>query len=331
MGIWIPQKLLIRWSRQDLVFPFYHTVSDKPMPHVRHVYRVRSFKQFSKDLEFLLKHYRPVDPDTLISFQKGRSHGKPSMFLSFDDGLSEIYELVAPLLIKKGVPAGFFVNSAFIDNRDLFFRYKSSLLLDRLEKIDYSPSLLKKLQDLYDLAEPSKKCVREFLLGISCMNRFELDEIAKLFDLDFASFLSVKKPYMSLEQLKDLSNQGFQIGAHSKEHLLFEDLSLEDMVFQYRESMEFVVNNIDPDCGIFSFPFTDHGVPARFFEAIREKGMPRLDSSFGTAGLKKDPLSFHHQRIPMESGRASASRLIKGEYLYYLVKGMVGKNEIIRT
>lgn len=135
---------------------------------------------------------------------------------------------------------------------------------------------------------------------------------------------------MSLQQLKNLSDQGFYIGAHSKDHQLFANLSMQDMLMQYRESMEFVRNEIGTGYGIFSFPFTDDGVSARFFEEIKGEGMPPLDASFGAAGLKNDPLPFHYQRIPMEIGRIPACLLLRGEYLYYLAKGIVRKNEIKR-
>ena len=55
-----------------------------------------------------------------------------------------------------------------------------------------------------------------------------------------------------------------------------------------------------------------------------------MDATFGTAGLKNDPVDSHHQRIPMEMNRLPASLMIKGEYTYYLLKGLFGRNVIIR-
>ena len=141
LGRWIPQGWLIRLTRQYLVLPFYHAVSDDLMPHVAHVYPVRSRSAFMKDLEFFLRHYEPLGLEDLKSPVPPGKRKKPAMFLSFDDGLSEIYDIVAPLLLSKGIPAGIFVNTGFVDNRDLFYRYKSSLLLDRFESIKYSPAV----------------------------------------------------------------------------------------------------------------------------------------------------------------------------------------------
>jgi hypothetical protein len=58
--------------------------------------------------------------------------------------------------------------------------------------------------------------------------------------------------------------------------------------------------------------------------------MPPLDATFGTAGLKEDPVDFHFQRIPMEMKKIPAYRILKGEYIYYLLKGLLGRNKITR-
>jgi hypothetical protein len=90
--------------------------------------------------------------------------------------------------------------------------------------------------------------------------------------------------------------------------------------------MDFIQKDVSLPYGIFSFPFSDDGIPSGFFRKIQSAGMPRLDASFGTAGIKKDPEPNHFHRIMMETRNASARRIIMGEYLYYLWKAPLGKN-----
>jgi peptidoglycan/xylan/chitin deacetylase (PgdA/CDA1 family) len=328
-GIWIPVKWLIRITGQDLVLPYYHTVSDEPMPHVDRVYPVRSLRTFLRDLEFFLRHYQAVGLEELRkdAWPPGRS--RPAMFLSFDDGLSEIYHVVAPLLSAKGIPAAFFVNTDFIDNRDLFYRYKASLILNRLERMHYPPSVTELMQSRFDLVSSRASCIRDFLMNLSYEHRKVLDDIAGLVDLDFKTFLRIKKPYMSLQQVRELAEQGFYIGSHSKDHPRFADIPAGERTAQYKESMDFIREKLGVGHRIFSFPFSDVGVPAEFFRELSREGGP--EASFGTAGLKTDPENFHYHRIQMESGRSSARRLIKGEYLYYMLKAPAGKNVLRRT
>ena len=330
-GGWIPQSILINLTGQHFLFPFYHTVSNTPLPHVNQVYRVRSFASFTRDLDFLTGHFEPVGLEELRAFRKGAGKpSKPCMFLTFDDGLSGIYDIVAPELLKRGIPAAFFINTDFIDNKDLFFRYKASLILDRLEQNDYPRAVLENFQRRYHLMRAGSINVRELVLGVTYRRRAELDEMAKLVDLDFTAFLKVKKPYLSSTQISELARSGFYIGAHSKGHPLFTDLAQDEQFSQYRDSLILVQQEFGLTYGLFSFPFTDEGVSSSFFTALSAEEMPPLDATFGTAGLKEDPVDFHFQRIPMEMKKIPASRILKGEYTYYLLKGLLGRNKIAR-
>ncbi|RPI42383.1 MAG: hypothetical protein EHM46_05250, partial [Bacteroidetes bacterium] len=55
-----PARFMLRRVRtllaDEVVFPFYHAVSDTPLPHLRHAYPARTVEAFRVDLEFLLKH-----------------------------------------------------------------------------------------------------------------------------------------------------------------------------------------------------------------------------------------------------------------------------------
>ena len=130
---WI--HILQKITKQKILLPFYHTVAEQPLPHIKHLYRMKTVAEFNKDLDFLLKYFEPIDVETLYHFHTNKIvPEKPVFHLSLDDGLKEIYETVAPILLKKGVPATFFVNSKFADNKALFYRYHTSLAIENLKK-----------------------------------------------------------------------------------------------------------------------------------------------------------------------------------------------------
>jgi len=331
IGGWIPQSFLTRLTGQHFIFPFYHTISNTPLPHIDHVYPVRTFAKFTRDLDYLTRHFRPVGLEELRTFAGGeRTASGPCMFLTFDDGLSGIYDLVAPELLKRGIPAAFFINTDFIDNRAMFFRYKASLILERLEQNKYPRGVLENFQRRYHLVRADRFNVRELVLGVTYRRQAELDDMAKLVDLDFEAYLRIKKPYLTATQVSELARSGFCIGSHSKDHPLFSDLEEDEQISQYRDSLKLVQQEFGISDGLFSFPFTDEGVSASFFDALSADGFPQLDATFGTAGLKEDSVDFHFQRIPMEIKKYAASRILKGEYTYYLIKGLLGRNKINR-
>ena len=121
---------------RPVILPYYHMVSDESLPHVRPLYQYKNISQFKQDLDFLLTHFKPVSLQDLLNSLGGKTTLPPRSFLlSFDDGFREMAEVVAPILKAKGVPAVFFLNSAFVDNHELCFQQKIALLVDRLEKL----------------------------------------------------------------------------------------------------------------------------------------------------------------------------------------------------
>src|SRR3972149_141979 len=114
----VPSGLLARCAGNGLIIPYYHMISDQEVLHVKNLYPYKSEKEFTADLDFLLKHFRPVSLFDVIGLaRRAGSLRSPSFLLTFDDGFREMADVVAPILSRKGVPALFFLGSAFIDNK----------------------------------------------------------------------------------------------------------------------------------------------------------------------------------------------------------------------
>lgn len=327
----IPLELLKGITGLRSVFPFYHLISDDDVIHIRHLYKVHRVNDFMKDLEFLLKNYDPIDPgEWIAAFKNGEKIRKHGFLLTFDDGLSEFYNIVAPILLKKGIPAICFLNSAFIDNKDLFYRYKASILIERLTSPSVPLSGIKAMQEYLASRNIQYDESCTFLYSINYLNRHHLDEIARILEVDFREYLSAHRPYLETGQIKELIKQGFLFGSHSIDHPRYSDLPLEQQVFQTDSSMKRIALDFGLDYKLFSFPFTDFGLSKDLFEALFRENENIVDLSFGCAGLKKDECSKNIQRIPFEAGGFSAREIVYGEYFYYLAKGFLGKNRITR-
>lgn len=321
----LPLEWLVRISGQKLFLPFYHSVQkDQPLAHIQHLYQLRSLEAFEKDLDFLLRYYQPIDLASLMQhLQAGEPLEQRQFFLSFDDGLREVYDWIAPLLLKKGIPATFFLNSAFVDNQDLFFRYKASLLIEQLAQGSYSKTIIKTISEELDSED-----FRTALLKINYQNQGVLAKVADLLEYKFEDFLATNQPYMTTAQIQQLLAQGFTVGSHSIDHPLYKNLSLEDQLQQTRESQDFINRHFSPSVKAFAFPFTDDGIEAAYFNQVQSEGL--VDISFGTAGLKQDSASFHLQRFPVEAFPFDMHQLVSSEYFYYFGKALLGKNKIKR-
>jgi peptidoglycan/xylan/chitin deacetylase (PgdA/CDA1 family) len=320
----IPLKTLIGLSGEKMIFPFYHAVTNMVPPHLEQLYRIKTLREFEKDLDFLLKYFTPLSLDDLLKYD--HKSAKPSFHLSFDDGLREVYEFIEPVLTSKGVPATFFINPDFIDNKELFFRYKASVLIHFAASFDKEH--WKDFHNYCDEQNLEGKTLRAICLSISYKDRGNLDKIAEIMGFSFRKYLEEFAPYLSKSQLESLVSKGFAIGSHSMDHPEFWNMNGKEMLRQTLQSSNWVKERFHQKYAAFAFPFSDQGVGNDFFHALGYNDKPLIDISFGTAGLKHDSIKMHKQRIPLEGYNLSASSVVFGEYLYFLLKGPFGKNII---
>jgi peptidoglycan/xylan/chitin deacetylase (PgdA/CDA1 family) len=326
----IPMKGMIGITGRKLIFPFYHLVSDDNVLHVKHLYKVRTTKEFNDDLDFFLKYYKPIGISDVLDFvHHEKALPVNSFLISFDDGLREFHDVAAPVLLRKGIPAVCFLNSGFIDNAGLFYRYKASLLIEKLQSgkvLDDKKIFFEKWFRKNNLAF-THDC--HGLLSISYANRHLLDELAILLEVDFDHYLEEYRPYLDSSQVTSLIRQGFTFGSHSIDHPEYRFLAEEEQIRQTEESLRTITGKFGMKEKLFCFPFTDYGVKKSFFDKVFDPSKP-IDLTFGGAGMKLDSIPRNIQRIPFEGTSLTAKQILATEYLYYMIKSIFGKNLIRR-
>lgn len=312
----VPLSYYKRWTNKYLICPYYHVISNDEIPHIKHLYAHRSIKNFKADLDFFLQNYEPIDWTNLNSHKNSQ---KSACLLTFDDGMREFYEIAAPILKEKGIPAICFVNSDFIDNKDLFFRYKASLLIEQLQKGSYTYAHHQQIKNWFLSHALPFESNYKGLLKITYNNRKYLDELAGLLEFSFNDFLKKKKPYMTSNQINELIDDGFFFGAHSMDHPHYDELSFEQQKHQTFQSLELVRNKFSLNYNLFSFPFNDKGVHPVFFDWMFNS-QTIIDLAFGTDNLQQTKFDKYFHRIWMEGYQFSAKKIIIGEYLRELYK-----------
>lgn len=317
-----PLQSLIKSSNQSLIFPFYHAVSDSPPSHLKNLYRIKSTREFEKDIDLILKNFKAESPEILINQNSPIQINQASFILSFDDGLREVKETIVPILNRKGISAIFFLNNNFIGNKAMFFRYKISVLIDHLRQKDLKISEKNKLAELLNVKISDFRNIERSLLLLSFGNIDLINSISEIFDIDFDSYLSNNQPYLNEDEIFEIKNQGFFIGSHSFDHPDFSELSEANQISEIIASADDIRKRFELNYSFFAFPFSDIAVSKYSFEKLYgSSGAP--DAGFGTSGLKK-PMNFpHYQRIAMEKTSDDALRIVKTEYFYFLMKKML--------
>lgn len=296
MSRWYRLETLVHRTGKFCLLPFYHVVSNRTPAHLKALYPVRSVDQFQCDLDFFQKKFKAVSLDEIL---QTKTFDRPVFHLSFDDGLRETAEIVEPILKERGLTATFFLNSAFVNNRQLFFRFKASLIHQ---------------------ADSSRKA-----LSLCYGDAPTLEQWSNELSISFQDYLKQQQPYLTLDQIREMKAHGMTFGAHSVDHPRYHLISLKEQLSQTRESLRWIREHNVGNQRVFSFPFTDDGVSKAFFEQIRGE----VDATFGCAGIKDDVVSNHFQRLPMEVS-GTAEQIVKTEYCYYWLRKRVGKHIIQR-
>ncbi len=96
------------FGRSRAVVLYYHRIGKGDV-------LTRTPKQFSEDLAYLKKHYECLSLSELCERLKTRQpFRRRAVVLTFDDGYRDNYTEAAPLLKKAGIPATFFVSTAYM-------------------------------------------------------------------------------------------------------------------------------------------------------------------------------------------------------------------------
>lgn len=318
---------ILTLSPHSVIFPFYHAVSDHVCAHLKNLYRVQAIKDFERSIDELLYFMNPLSVEDAIKSFSNKTFGKPSFHLSFDDGLRETKEIIAPILMKKGIPATFFITTGFTNNRILFHRHKASLIIEKL-KISDSNTVEMKIGSILNIPKVDEVSLQNAIFKINFQTSHILDEIAEILDVDFSEFLKKEQPYLNAHEINELDHDGFSIGLHSLNHPEFYLLNESEMEYQVAESQRLLLELTGIDSKLFSYPYTDSGIPDHFIKKIIDKY--RM-ATFGAAGIKDDPNDGHFQRIPMDAWRSNSSiNLVANEIIRYRVKAIFGRQKVKR-
>ncbi len=312
---------LRRLAKTNLIIPYYHMVSDDEVLHIKNLYRFKTIKHFKDDLDFLLKEYKPINLFDLIKCIDNDQTLPPDVFLlTFDDGFREMYDIVAPILLEKGVPATFFINSGFIDNKELCYQHKASIVAESLQRTK-DTKLSEVVKNILIKNRINFDSVVSGILSIKYKQRNIIDEIAKLLNGDYDDYLSVYKPYLSSDQINMLLKKGFTIGAHSIDHPCYALLDLEEQLDQTFESLKFIKESFSLSYGVFAFPHNGQNasdVSDLYFRNAHKSGL--IDLTFGTDGMTNNIISRNLQRVSFEKPLLPARKILALQYLKYLYK-----------
>jgi peptidoglycan/xylan/chitin deacetylase (PgdA/CDA1 family) len=314
----------LRLMPDSLICPVYHTTWQQPPVWWNQRYRARNLTELQADLEYLLRLAPPVSLQDLLEWRQGRRERPRGWFLSFDDGYRQMAQEIAPLLVRMGVPATFFVCSSLVDNRTIFFEDLAGLIAERLQAASLVPAAT--CEQICAAANTTVVAVLQARVpDFGLLNR-----MAELLELDVSNWLRGTQPYLTGCDIQRLLADGFSIGAHSVDHSLFCGISPQEAIRQTVESVDQLVSQFDLPYRVFAFPYGEFQLSRDLLRTLQSAA--NVQMMFGTRGVIYDELEpWLVQRMLAEEPAGDLRHCLKQQLNLQLQRRWSGRNLVKRT
>lgn len=306
------------------VFPYYHIVSNETVPHIKYLYSYKNIQHFESDIKLLSKNY--ISPTINNVIEK---NVKENTFLfTFDDGLSEVYSTIYPILKENKLPAVFFINPDYVDNLKMMYKHRLSVLLSFLEKVNFDKKTLDEIAEICQFEYQDVDSFKEKFLKLKFVQEKEIDRVFELLGIDERKYLVENRLYITKAQIREMMDDGFYFGGHSMSHRPLNELNYEEQKKEIIDSVQWLKDNFGISYSLFAFPFSDKEISAKLIKELFEYD-PNI-ILFGNSGIKKDIDSRIIQRFSLENPTKDTAKVLVRENLYKYYNKLIGKYKIKR-
>ena len=326
IGSLVPLNVLFKYYWSDCIVLTYHSLSGLDVEPEINKNPYRTETAFTEDIIFIKNNFNVLSLKEFLEINnKGGRFPERSLLITFDDGLAIQYDHMYPILKSHNIPATFFLNNAFIDNRDLHYERKIYIILRKLNELQ-DHSVERKISKAVSKDYSDKFNLKSFIHKLDYKSKNTLDTVANELGISFADYLTENKIYLTTQQIDIMLRNNMTIGGHSIDHPDFTELSLEDQVNQTLSCVNDLVSRFQLDYKAFAFPYNDRALDIALFERISDS----IDVSFGSSGFARDEFKMHFQRGSIDNSTQRFRRAMAVLFSKYYGQKLIGKHFIKR-
>jgi peptidoglycan/xylan/chitin deacetylase (PgdA/CDA1 family) len=246
--------------------------------------------EFERQMALLANHFNVLPlVDAVERLQSGRLPRR-SACVTFDDGYADNAEIALPILQRWGIPATFFISTAFLDGGRMW----NDTVIESVRRAS-GPEL-----DLGSIGlgcytienwSQRRQAVSQLLSTLKYLPLDErLERVAQV--ADSASAALPERMMMSSGQVKALSNAGMDIGGHTVNHPILTSIGNEAARREIGQGKEELAGITGLPVRVFAYP---NGKPGQDYQRehidiVRSLGFEAaVSTSWGVARQTTDP------------------------------------------
>lgn len=259
-------------------------------------HRLESPDLFDQQMRFIAERFHVISMQEL--FDAGGSGSKlppNAVMITFDDAYEEFADHAWPILRRYQLPVTLFVPTAFPDNPDhqlwwdkLHHALTQTSRRGFIENDTYSYPLSTAKQ-----RKAAYKQLRIYLKSVQHHEALaEVDRICQQLEV-----ASTENDVLSWERLRQLAAEGVTLGAHTRNHPLLTQISLDEAVTEAVGSLADLENEIGDTLPIFAYPSGGH--TKEIAEALKQAGFAfAFTTERGTNNMRQlRPQQMHRNNI----------------------------------
>lgn len=229
---------------------------------------------FERQLDQLCAAMEPIDWPTLYAWTCGRGHIPDRCFLlTFDDGLADHAETVAPILQDRGLRGAFFVSGAVLSEHRMLSAHAVHLLLSVLSGEVLAPEIERSLRDrncgdatLTDAESAAADSMYhyetqavgrlKYTLTMKLPPEVRSAIVDELFERHIGSTAHwARHWYLGWDDLARMQSFGHTIGGHGYLHEPYQRFTAAQVQRDIRNAAAVLREGLGPEIRPFSYPF----------------------------------------------------------------------------
>lgn len=247
-------EILDRFLRQQIRILMYHRFS----------YNFRkgfvSVKELEKQLKYLKQRFTLVSLDAIASiYIKREKISEDLVAITVDDGYLDFYDVAYPVFLKHKIPVTVFLCTDFIDRKRWMWADKIKYLITQ----DNEDNVMSFIKD--EIGEKLKKdCVEketqiEEFFEVLYKMRTEainilVEKVSRKIGVQIPSSIPKEYSPMDWHQIREMVDNGIEIGAHGCSHSILTNLSYNEAYNEVRTSKEIIEDKISYNVNLFCYP-----------------------------------------------------------------------------
>lgn len=250
---------------------------------------------FEKQLKWFVEKFNVLSEKDYRSALKNKIAPNNSIVLTFDDGLSDHYKYVFPILKKMNLWGIFFVSSEPFEKRNLLNvhkihyllgKYGSDEILKILNEFISKDFFVEDFNSKFDKTTYTKQKANQStsdvkrIINYYIQPKYKNKVLNNLFEYFKESEEIVSSAfYLNKEQINEMIDAGMAIGSHAHSHNLLANLDAKEQEFEIKKSFE-VLNSVTRDRVFSSFCYPYGGSNSYDENTINILSNENIESAF---------------------------------------------------